>query len=49
VEIADGLLQWPETRALIEARLGPTTLAVAEEAVPLLRERLKAMGVTATE
>ena len=49
VEIADGLLQWPETRGLIESRLGPTTLVVPEESVPLLRERLKAMGVTAEE
>src|SRR5205807_7641812 len=30
-ELADGLVQWPETRALIEERLGPTALAVAEE------------------
>src|SRR5262249_37371553 len=30
-EVADGLLQWPETRALIEARLGPTALVVSEE------------------
>ncbi len=49
VEIADGLLQWPETRGLIESRLGPTTLVVPEESVPLLRERLKAMGVTMGE
>jgi hypothetical protein len=48
-EIADGLLQWPETRGLIEARLGPTALAVSEQAAPQLRARLKAMGVTVTE
>jgi hypothetical protein len=44
-EIADGLLQWPGTRALIASRLGPTALAVAEEHVELLRERLAALGV----
>jgi hypothetical protein len=48
-EIADGLLQWPETRDLIESRLGPTTLVVPEQNVPLLRERLKAVGVTIEE
>ncbi len=48
-EIADGLLQWPETRGLIESRLGPTTLVVPEESMPLLRERLKAMGVMVAE
>ena len=46
-DIAEGLLQWPQTRGLIEARLGPTALAVSEEAVPLLRERLKTMGIAA--
>ena len=49
VEIADGLLQWPETRGLIESRLGPTTLVVPEESLPLLRERLKTMGVAVAE
>jgi hypothetical protein len=44
-ELADGLMQWPETRPLIEARLGPTALAVAEKNVTMLRERLKAVGV----
>jgi hypothetical protein len=45
-EVADGLMQWPETRSLIEARLGPTALSVAEENIATLRERLKAVGVT---
>lgn len=44
-ELADGLLQWPETRPLIEARLGPTALAVAEGNVAALRERLKMTGI----
>jgi hypothetical protein len=44
-EVADGLQQWPGTRALVEARLGPTALAVAEEHVAVLRERLAGLGV----
>jgi hypothetical protein len=48
-EVADGLMQWPETRLLIEARLGPTALAVAHDNVPALRERLKALGVMVTD
>jgi hypothetical protein len=43
-ELADGLLQWRQTRGLIEARLGPT--ALAQEHVDLLRERLRAAGIT---
>src|SRR5262249_6864367 len=30
-DVADGLMQWPATRALIQGRLGPTALAVADE------------------
>src|SRR5262249_33946050 len=44
-EMADGLVQWPGTRALIEARLGPTALAVGEEHIEALRERLAGLGV----
>jgi len=44
-ELADGLLQWPETRALVSGRLGPTALLVSEEQAPLLRERLRAAGL----
>jgi hypothetical protein len=44
-EVADGLLQWPETRALIQARLGPAALVVAEEHIAALRERLTVLGV----
>jgi hypothetical protein len=47
-ELAEGLLQWPGTRALIRERLGPTALAIAEEDVELLRERLRALGVDLT-
>jgi hypothetical protein len=45
-EQADGLMQWPETRPLIEARLGPTALVVRAEDLPRLRERLLAAGIT---
>ncbi|HXG11609.1 MAG TPA: helicase-associated domain-containing protein, partial [Gemmataceae bacterium] len=44
-ELADGLMQWPATRALIEARLGPTTLAVAEDQAERLRQQLEALGM----
>lgn len=36
--VADGLEQWPLTRRLIEARLGPTSLAVFEDNLDELRE-----------
>jgi hypothetical protein len=44
-EVADGLQQWPGTRSLVARRLGPTTLAVDEEHVAVLRERLETLGV----
>jgi hypothetical protein len=43
-ELADGLLQWPDTRALIQDRLGPAALVIAEENLEVLRERLAALG-----
>ncbi len=48
-ELADGLFQWPETHALIAERLGPTALAVAEEHLSLLRERLGQVGMSISE
>lgn len=48
-ELADGLQQWPGTRSLIQARLGPTALAVAEEDVPVLTERLQELRLTPTD
>jgi hypothetical protein len=45
-DLADGLMQWPGTRSLIAERLGPTTLAVDEECVQALTERLAGLGVT---
>ena len=44
-EMADGLMQWPETRVLLEARLGPTALAVSEEKLAALRQRLAQLGI----
>ncbi len=48
-ELADGLMQWPQTSELIAERLGPTALVVAEENVAVLRERLGAAGITLAE
>jgi hypothetical protein len=44
-ELADGLLQWPGTRPLIQQRLGPTALVIAAEDAPALRERLASLGI----
>lgn len=44
-EIADGLMQWPATRPLIQSRLGPTALVVAEEHVQQLQEQLRGLGI----
>jgi hypothetical protein len=44
-EVADGLLQWPGTRALVRQRLGPTALVVEEEEIEALRERLRQLGL----
>jgi hypothetical protein len=48
-DLADGLLQWPATRGLIAARLGPTALVVSDEQMPQLRERLREAGLPAPE
>jgi hypothetical protein len=44
-DVADGLLQWPGTRGLFRARLGPTALSLSEEDMPSLRERLSGLGI----
>jgi hypothetical protein len=44
-EMADGLMQWPQTREWIEERLGPTALVVRQENVPALCEQLRAVGI----
>jgi hypothetical protein len=46
-EVADGLLQWPQTRALIEERLGPTALVVTEENAAKVQEHLRMLGIAA--
>jgi hypothetical protein len=48
-ETAEGLMQWPQTRELIEERLGPTALGVVEENLPTLRERLRSAGIELAE
>jgi hypothetical protein len=45
-ETADGLLQWPPTRGLFQARLGPTALVVAQADLETLRERLRSLGIS---
>src|SRR5262249_6668895 len=43
-ELADGLVQWPATRDLIAARLGPTALAVAEGRAEELKRQMRLLG-----
>jgi hypothetical protein len=45
-ELADGLEQWPATRALLGGRLGPTTIALDEEKVAALEEKLRELGIS---
>jgi hypothetical protein len=44
-DVADGIAQWPRTRALIQERLGPMALAVAEEDSEELKNRLQELGI----
>jgi hypothetical protein len=44
-EVADGLLQLPATREMIQGRLGPTALVIGPEQVEPLRERLRELGL----
>jgi hypothetical protein len=44
-ELADGLVQWPATRDLIQSRLGPQALTIAENDLPALRQRLVELGL----
>jgi hypothetical protein len=48
-ELADGLMQWPPTRALIAERLGPTAVVVEAENVGALRQRLTEAGIELEE
>jgi hypothetical protein len=44
-EIADGLVQWPETAPLIARRLGAQAIAVTPEDLPQLTQKLEAVGL----
>jgi hypothetical protein len=44
--VADGLVQWPETRRLIHERLGPTALAIQDCDLGLLAEKLRELGIS---
>lgn len=46
-DVADGLCQWPTTRALIRSRLGPTALSVQDTDLPRLLAELQQLGITA--
>jgi hypothetical protein len=48
-EMADGLMQWPATRELIQERLGPTSLSVAAENVASLKKQLETLGMAVKE
>jgi hypothetical protein len=48
-ELADGVVQWPETRRLVADRLGPTAVVVEEEALDPLRRALAEVGVMLEE
>ena len=43
--VTDGVCQWPETGDLLDDRLGPRTVTVAEENADELLSRLAAIGV----
>ncbi|HJZ91514.1 MAG TPA: helicase-associated domain-containing protein [Gemmataceae bacterium] len=43
--VTDGVCQWPETADLLDDRLGPCTVAVAEADLGALLERLATVGV----
>ncbi len=44
-ELADGAMQWPETRLLIAERLGPTAVVIADENLEALKKILAEVGV----
>ncbi|MBY0460493.1 MAG: helicase-associated domain-containing protein, partial [Gemmataceae bacterium] len=49
VELADGLMQWPETRGLVAERLGPLAVSVDEEAFEAFRAALREAEVEVGE
>ena len=44
-EIADGVMQWPETRHLVAERLGPTALVIEEDQTEAFRQALADVGI----
>jgi hypothetical protein len=44
--LADGLMQWPQSRQLIAVRLGPTALSVPEQDIEALRQLLAQLGMS---
>ena len=45
-EIADGVMQWPETSALVAERLGPLSIAIEEAAFDPLQKLLAEVGTS---
>jgi hypothetical protein len=41
----DGVMQWPQTRALVAERLGPTVVVVADDTLDALRAALAELGI----
>jgi len=48
-DLTDGAMQWPDTRALIAERLGPTAVAVDEANLEALKKVLADVGVVVGE
>ncbi len=48
-EIADGLMQWPDTADLLTCRLGPNAVVVEDENLALLKSALEEVGVVLAE
>jgi Helicase conserved C-terminal domain len=44
-EMADGAMQWPETRQYISERLGPTIVAVSEDSLASFQSALSQVGI----
>ena len=49
MEIADGVVQWPGTRALVAERLGPLAVVVEEDRFDAFRAALAEVGVRVLE
>jgi hypothetical protein len=48
-DIADGVLQWPQTRAFVSERLGPVAVSVDESVFAGFCAALAELGVTVTQ